>query len=122
MTELETLYACRNHWQWLMITGNSNKNSYEISLKWEYRCICCEYTLLNYPLIEEKFWDCNMCPLTGFAWIAFKDKIASFCDMDKDSFYYGWINSISEKDKIYWASRMVYACNLAIEAIILNNK
>ena len=41
MTELDALRKCRNHWQWLMITGNWYKDDYEPSDKWLDSCACC---------------------------------------------------------------------------------
>lgn len=97
---LEALYAGRNQWTILWITGSDVKELYEPSTEWLGGCICCE-------LLSDK--SCSKyCPLNGFAW-------KSDCRYSDDSFFNNWAESESIKERIFWAGRMVYAFNLAIE-------
>ena len=109
MTKFESLIKCRNHWQWLAITGSDDKRSYEPSLLWEACCACCEYTEQN-----TKQESCEgFCGLMGYAWEP--------CDWDEPclrphSLYLQWKQS---DDKKAAAQKMVDACNCAIEDIII---
>ena len=110
--ELRTLYNCRNHWQWMLITQSFTKESYKPSLEWLSYCACCNSH------------HCYECPLNEFAWTnklnpsrirTIKSPFVSGCVDDDDSFYVKWLES-SIEDRPFWAGRMVYACNKAIEA------
>ena len=114
----EALIQCRNHWQWLWITGG-RKDSYIEAYKWKHSCACCEYT----SNIEEYtvFYDCNKCPLTGFAWDSLGEVLCSFCDRSEaNSVYDEWKDSENMSCKKKWAKAMVDACNRAIESYIIN--
>ena len=119
MTKFESLIKCRNHWQWLAITGSDDKKSYEPSYGWMYACACCEYTskLEKYDM----FWDCSKCPLTGYAWEKLERK-TSFCDHDQDSYFKLWFQGSSKKERQFYAQKMVDACNRAIEDMIIKGE
>lgn len=108
MTELDALIKCRNHWQWLMITGDWRKRAYLPSNHWVDECACCEFVTDSGRLER----DCKLCPLVGIAWS------------------YGWNGCVADltpyvrwqvadgDERIFWANRMVYACNQAIERLL----
>ena len=115
-TKLEALIACRNHWQFMEITGSSDKGEYEPSFEWDSGCACCEYIKEAYyleVLILKKY--CDSCPLRGYAWE--KD-----CLLSENSFYANWVKADTPELRQFWAGRMVYACNQAIEKHLLNGK
>lgn len=115
-TELECLITCRNHWQFMWITGSPDKYDYGPANKWDNKCACCEYAKeifnFNRPL---KGNCCKFCPLTGYAW-------KSGCSYNKRSFYDNWCEAKTHEQRQFWANRMVYACNQAIENYLLNKK
>jgi len=100
---MKSLYDCRNHWQWLWITGSSRKRSYEPSAKWKFRCACCESTN-----------NCEACQLVGYAW-------SHGCVSSKDSFYTKWLMAETKEERQYYAHKMVMACNRAIENELTNH-
>lgn len=104
---LDALYACRNHWSWLYITGDYDKYSYIPSQSWYAECACCQYTLIDRNLT------CNKCTLKGYAW---KDG----CLNVQCSIYRKWLNlDISQQvERTVYAYQMVTACNRAIEDIL----
>ena len=109
MTKFESLIKCRNHWQWLAITGSEDKRSYAPSLEWTACCACCEYTEQT---TKQKGCE-GFCGLMGYAWEP--------CDWDvpclrPHSLYKQWYWSI---DKKLAAQKMVDACNRAIEDMII---
>jgi hypothetical protein len=114
MNKFETLIACRNHWQWMMITGSGHKTSYLPATSWLNCCACCEYT-------EDDHWGaCQVaCPLTGYAWdeagccYTTVSDIGQFC-----SIYQEWEDNPGSEN----AGRMVYAINKAIEDLIINGE
>ena len=106
-TELEALISCRNHWQFMWITGSKSKDDYEPARKWNSYCAVCEWDGYN-------LGTCRDCPLSGYAW-----KV--FCNSTK-SFWRGWLRSKSINQRRFWANRMVYACNQAIENYLLNKE
>ena len=119
MDEFESLVACRNHWQWLWITGSVNKLSYPPASNWESLCACCEY--VENEGIDVGFeWDTHEndcgehCPLTGFAW-------ASACVYDKTSPYHMWTDARKTEKLQHYAMMMVIGCNKAIEAILTSS-
>ena len=109
MDKLEALIACRNHWQWLWITGDENKRTYKKSRRWLNGCACCDY---SYDEAQDDV-DCSKCPLNGYAW---SSEIDFGCEDAGDSFYYLWKTEDEPQD---WAKKMVDACNKSIEALIL---
>lgn len=115
-TKLEALIACRNHWQFMEIIGSSDKGEYEPSLEWVSGCACCEYSKEEYdsevPLFNAY---CKYCPLRGYAW-------ERRCCWNEQSFYVDWCNARTLELRQYWANRMVYACNQAIENYLLNKE
>ena len=60
---LRVLYDCRNQWQWLEITGDTEKFSYVPSKKWLQNCACCEYVRPT----EFEYNTCHTCPLIIYA-------------------------------------------------------
>lgn len=98
---LDALYACRNHWQWLWITGSDYKRSYEPATHWDSWCACCEYRI-----------SCKNCPLVGYAWFI-------HCISSKNSFYRKWFKARTKKTRIKYAYKMVQSCNRAIENILI---
>ena len=121
--KLHYLYECRNIWSLLSITGADTKPK----TKFRNNCPCCHYVVYETPSATNTR-NCNYCPLKGFAW-------NTECEEeDKEnvwSYYIEWCNAnsnYSEEEECellyqrkYWASRMVYACNQAIEDIIINS-
>ena len=95
--KLRTLFDCRNHWQWLWITGSWSKRSYEPSAKWSASCACCNNTDI-----------CENCPLVGYAW-------SRHCLSSKNSIFRKWQKAETKKTRIKYAHKMVQACNRAIE-------
>ena len=57
--------------------------------------------------------NCLICPLAGVAWYTNHFSCVSEC-----TFYYKWFNANDTTDRVYWANRMVYACNQAIERLL----
>lgn len=121
-TKLHYLYACRNIWSLLSITGAYTKPKTEF----KNDCLCCHYVAYETPS-DPLALNCNYCPLKGFAW-------KTGCEEDNEndwSYYTEWCMANStysldeEEDLIlqrkHWASRMVYACNQAIEALLINS-
>lgn len=104
---LEALIAGRNQWQILLITGSKIKWEYPPSEEWIGECACCQF-IRNEP--------CDKCPLNGYAW-------KNDCTLSNDSFYDEWLyhqKDINyEEERKYWAGRMVWAFNQAIEHEIL---
>ena len=108
MTKWEALIACRNQWQWVVI-AREHKNKYPGAVHYRNACACCEYDrIIGYTSI-----DCaGICPLVGYAW-------GNSCiDNDNCSFYKKW----RETSETYWAKRIVYACNIALEDMIINGE
>lgn len=121
MTKWESLIKCRNHWQWLAITGDRIKRTYNPAIDWIHGCACCEYT----SKVETyyAFWDCNECPLTGFSWYSLGETGYSFCDrLSNNSVYAEWKIARFIEDRQKYAQKMVDACNRAIEAYIRENQ
>ena len=121
-TPLETLYACRNHWQWLWITGSASKRSYPPADNWPFECACCLYAGAYFK-DNESIWniditdrDCTICPLNNYAWSTNINEWfeAAFCENSDDSIYNHWLDDPSPEN----AYRMVQACNRAIEDIL----
>ena len=104
-SDLDALYACRNHWQWLWITGSKSKKSYEPATHWVAECACCDY--VKYCI------DCIDCPLIGYAW-------PKGC-MTTGSFYIKWLYAKNKKTRVKYAHKMVMACNRAIENELTNH-
>lgn len=121
MTKFEALIACRNHWSWLAITGSYDKGSYYLCYNREKNCAVCdqaERTCIG-------FSDCTTCALTGFAWSneqTYDDGFSAFCCDDENSFYIRWNETHVDENRKYYALRMVYACNQAIEDMIINGE
>ena len=120
--KLHYLYACRNIWSLLSITGSNTKPKTEF----KNDCPCCHYVVYETPS-DPHTLNCNYCPLKGFAWNFECEE-----DNENDWSYYGkWCMANStdsfdeEEDLIlqrkHWASRIVYACNQAIEALLINS-
>lgn len=111
-TELEALIACRNHWQFMEITWSRGKKDYAPSHEWENSCACCDFVTgtINLPI---EMSCSEVCPLSTFAWgitcIAYEEF----------SFYREWYDAENPQQRQFWANRMVYACNLAIEDCLL---
>lgn len=125
--KLHYLFVCRNIWSLLSITGSDTKP------KTEFRndCPCCHYVAYETDS-DLNTLNCTYCPLKGFAW-NFECEID---DIDENryrywSYYEEWSRANSdysdkEEDELssqrkHWASRMVYACNQAIEALLINS-
>ena len=122
-TKLHYLYACRNIWSLLSITGADTKPKTEF----KNDCPCCHYVAYetSSDLVD---LNCNYCPLKGFAW----DFECEVDDKDHWSYYEKWYtardiySAEEEEDELttqrkHWASRMAYACNHAIEALLINS-
>ena len=118
--KLRTLYDCRNHWQWLEITGSIDKDSYEPSEQWEFNCACCEYLghdTQGFNINGD--YVCNDCLLTGYAWDRCASQNRAPCDISgTNSYYYGWKMVETKKTRRKYAHKMVMACNRAIEDIL----
>ena len=121
-TPLEALYACRNHWSWLAITGSSDKDGYRPSKGWAFWCACCEYMGHRnggYNYYGE--YVCNHCPLTTYAWGQSENSDLAPCDTaSTNSIYVAWIVATTPELRSKYALQMVQACNRAIEDILLN--
>lgn len=106
-TKLEALIACRNHWQFLEITESCYKRDYTPAISWILGCAACEW---------DSYFNnaCENCMLSGYAW-------GDSCN-DPPSFWCNWTESTSTKQAKFYANRMVYACNQAIEDYLLNDK
>ena len=122
-TPLEALYACRNHWSWLAITGSEYKSSYRPSRDWAFYCACCEYMRHRGNGVNNSGkYICNHCPLTGYAWDKSKDFETAPCDTyGTNSIYENWTNAEFTELWYKYALQMVQACNRAIEDILLNS-
>ena len=122
-TPLEALYACRNHWSWLAITGSDCKSSYEPSKDWFFRCACCKYMdHRDNGFNVNGEYVCSYCPLTGYAWNRAKDFETAPCDTAyTNSIYDNWTGACSKEHCTKYALQMVQACNRAIEDILLNS-
>ena len=105
---LDALYACRNHWSWLYITGDYNKHSYTPSKSWDNKCACCQYIIIDRNLT------CSECLLNGYAW-------KTGCMDSHNSIFRKWFNlSLNQQEeRIIYAYQMVQACNRAIEDILI---
>ena len=115
-TKFEALIACRNHWYVMWITGSSDKCEYKPSSKWDNNCACCEYA--NETQGREatnQIAYCKACPLIGYAWEV-------YCIFSGQSFYRDWCRSKTLEQRQFYAGRMVYACNQAIENYLLNKE
>ena len=122
-TPLEALYACRNHWSWLAITGSNSKSTYKPSVIWDFNCACCEYLEhIGGGINDDGKYVCNNCPLTGYAWNRSEDFETAPCDTyGANSIYENW-TSVDEQELCRkYALQMVQACNRAIEDILLNS-
>ena len=111
--KLEALIACRNQWQFMEITGSDEKGDYEPSHDWDNGCACCDFVQL-----EGRFRGpdgCNGCPLVTYAWPA----TGYGCERRGSSFFKSWQGSVTIEQRQFWANRMVYACNQAIENFLL---
>lgn len=124
-TPLETLYACRNHWSWLAITGSACKPTYNPSKKWAFYCACCEYIRHKRNGYNGEESICNYCPLTGYAWDRSDDFETVPCDSGctaiTNSIYESWTIVKGKESRTKYALQMVQACNRAIEDILLNS-
>ena len=119
MTKFESLIKCRNHWQWLAITGSPYKLSYEPSYGWMSACACCEYVenLNTSPLCE------GICPLMGYAWFETVPTIGTDAPCLKpQSLYFRWRQAETLKELQLCAQKMVDACNRAIEDMIIKGE
>ena len=107
---LAALYACRNHWSWLYITGDYHKESYIPSKSWDTGCACCQYVLFDRNL------PCSKCILNGYAW---KDS----CMDINHSIYREWfrLDQSQKAERSLYAHKMVMACNRAIENELTNH-
>ena len=112
-TKLEALIACRNHWQFMEIIGSPTKYDYGPANEWFNKCACCEYAkeMCNFSIKS----CCELCPLRGYAW-------KSYCSYNKKSFYEDWCAAETLEQRQFYAGRMVYACNQAIENYLLNKE
>ena len=124
MNNLQALIKCRNLYQWLAITGDSNKESYKPSNRWSYNCAACMKA--GSTKYSDGNRNCNNCVLLGYAWGG-AYKVKCFCESNElDSYYELWHNNrfnhtyINERK--YYANRIVNACNKAIEDIIVYGK
>lgn len=61
---------------------------------------------------------CFDCPLIGYAWSGEFGGEDFFCESGKESLFEIW-KSCPVEENSYWASRMVWACNKAIEDILI---
>ncbi len=118
--KLRALYDCRNHWSWLWITGSEEKLSYDPAVEWPFMCACCLYAgaYLDERLEAlDKKRDCKKCPLDGYAWNNLR-RSSCACDWE-GTIYDEWCCCDDDvKERQYWSSRMVSACNRAIEDIL----
>lgn len=120
--KLRALYDCRNHWQWLWITGTYYKKSYEPARKWKFNCALCEYMghegdgVNSNGDYDAGHYVCDDCPLTGYAWDNDPDRRFAPCDIEgTNSCYHAWNNADHREERQYYAHKMVMACNRAIE-------
>lgn len=120
MTRFETLIACRNHWQWLLITGSHRKQDYVPAQEWPFDCACCFYAgsfFYSDRSVCNDYRGCNNCPLLGYAWNPSNDEYHTPCE-DNGS-YMMWCNYKFNKDiACKYAQQIVSACNRAIEDLI----
>ena len=115
--KLRSLYDCRNHWQWLEITGDGNKRSYEPATHWQFNCACCE-SMRHESCGRNKKGEyiCDDCPLTGYAWQGDTSGDFAPCDThNTGSYYYAWDTAETKEKRQYFAHKMVAACNRAID-------
>lgn len=120
--KLRALYNCRNHWQWMQITGSAHKEDYAPSREWADNCACCELSRHNYKTNEDEEDSkscCDFCPLSGFAW-PYGYLQCAFGGFESP--YQRWSMGTAEKKLKFYAGRMVYYCNVAIEAYLMEGK
>lgn len=120
--KLHYLYECRNIWNFLAITGADTKPI----TGFKNNCPCCHYVAYETSSYSV-YLNCNYCPLKGFAW----DFECEVNNEEHWSYYEKWgtardIYSDEEDGELitqrkHWASRMTYACNQAIEALLINS-
>ena len=115
--KLRSLYDCRNHWQWLEITGSSEKETYEPAKKWRFNCACCDYMKHSGDGTNAKGdYICDACPLTGYAWQVDPHSNTAPCDtLNTGSYFFAWYIAETKEKRQYFAHKMVQACNQAIE-------
>lgn len=102
----------RNHYGWLAITGDENKESYALAIRAGVNsCFCCEFVRGN--------GGCDNCPLNGYAW---KQSDDVQCHGDRNSVYKMWHRAKTKEDRQYWAMRMVRACDKALEDLIFKGE
>ena len=98
-----------NHYGWLAITGDKDKESYAPAIKAGINCcFCCEFCYGT--------GGCDNCPLNGYAW---EQNGQPQCHGDRNSVYKMWRKAKTKEDQQYWAMRMVRACDKALEDLIL---
>ena len=114
---MKSLYDCRNHWQWLWITGSSEKETYAPAKKWLFYCACCEYMdHTGNGTNNEGDYICDACPLTGHAWQDDPNRGSAPCDGgNTGSYFFAWDTAETKEERRYFAHKMVQACNQAIE-------
>ena len=118
--KLRALYDCRNHWQWLEITGSANKEAYKPAKKWQFNCACCESMgHIENGTNDEGDYICDACPLMGYAWQDNPYGESAPCDWhNTGSYYFAWHEAETKEERQYYAHKMVQACNRAIEDIL----
>lgn len=122
MNKFETLIACRNHWQWMVITGSHRKQDYVPAQDWPFACVCCFYAGASFYLVDGTVCtddrDCNDCPLLGYAWEPSDDKNDTPCD-NNGIFSMWWDYKFNREIARKYAQQMVDACNRAIEDYLI---
>lgn len=107
----QAIIKTRNHYGWLAITGDENKESYAPATKAGMNCcFCCEFCRGN--------GGCNNCPLNGYAW----EQSNNVQCVGRNSVYKMWGKAKTKEDRQYWAMQMVRACDKALEDLILKGE
>ena len=125
MNNLQALIKCRNLWQWLVITGDDDKESYKPAKRWPYNCAACMKAGSTKESNRKR--NCDNCILLGYAWSnAVRNSV--FCESNSEYSYYSyykvleWIHHYEKKKHKYYANQIVNACNKAIEDILVYGK
>lgn len=115
-SRFQTLIKTRNHYGWLAITGDEDKESYEPAIEAGVNCcFCCKFT--DDDDDDDGNGGCDNCPLNGYAWKQNNNFVQ--CHNDPDSIYKKWHRAKTVEEKQYWAMRMVKACDKALEDLII---
>ena len=121
MNKLQALIKCRNLWSYMAITGSDLKSDYKPARRWAFHCLCCVKAGAT-RIAGFIPRDCRKCILNGYAWKSTNRKCGLPCEYDPNSYFDLWDKCTDPTKRKYYALRMVYACNQAIEDLLIHGK